>query len=99
MSGKSNGSTTRQGMVYEVRALTNRWLSPMGSEVISSHTSAKAAMDAFAREPQEAKDGSGRTTHGSYVAKVVVCVDAQGKESVLLPEPHGEGLLTWPYTD
>ncbi len=99
MSGKNSASTTQQGTVYEIRALTNRWLSPMAGEVISSHNSAKAAMEAFARQPRAADDGSGRTTHGNYVAKVVVRVDAHGTESVLLPEPHGEGLQSWPYTD
>ncbi len=88
-----------QGVVYEVRALTNRWLEPKAGPVISSHTSAGAAWDAFKREPQEASDGSGRTTKGNYVAKAVVRVDEEGNESMVLAPPAGGGLLAWPYSE
>lgn len=87
-----------QGVVYEVRALTNRWVEPMAGTVVSSHRSAKAAMDAFQREPQTGSDG-GRSTSGNYQAKAVVRVDTDGSESVLLPPPAGGGLLKWPYTN
>lgn len=88
-----------QGVVYEVRALTNRWVEPMAGTVISSHRSAKAAMDAFQREPQTGSDGGGRSTSGNYQAKAVVRIDTDGSESVLLPPPAGGGLLKWPYTN
>ena len=87
------------GVVYEVRALTDRWVAPMKGDVISSHSSAHAAMDAFGREPEGATDGTGRTTHGNFVAKAVVRVDAQGHESMLLPPPVGRGNIAWPYSN
>jgi len=85
------------GAVYEVRALTNRWIEPTVGPVLSSHSSAAAAMSAFKQENKEADDGTGRTTRGNFVAKAVVRVDAQGGESMVLPEPAGGGLLAWPY--
>jgi len=88
-----------RGVVYEVRALTNRWLEPKAGPVISSHSSAGAAWEAFKREPQEASDGSGRTAQGNYVAKAVVRVDEEGNESMVLAPPAGGGLLAWPYTE
>lgn len=84
--------------MYEVRALTNRWLEPLGSQVISSHGSAEAALAALDDQPPIAGDGTRRTTHGEYVAKVAVRVNADGTESSVLPPPHGEGLRPWPYS-
>lgn len=93
-------SPHQEGVVYEVRALSNRWLEPMKGEVLSRHSSAKAAMDALAREPQAAADGTGRTSHGNYVAKAVVRLDAQANESVVLPPPiDGGGRIAWPYSN
>jgi len=86
-------------VVYEVRALTNRWLDPKAGTVISSHSSASAAWDAFKNEPQEASDGTGRTSRGNFVPKAVVRVDAQGAESMILAPPAGGGLLAWPYNN
>ena len=88
----------QRGVVYELRALTNRWLDPMAGTVISSHNSAKEAIEAFNRQPRSASDGSGQSSHGNYVAKTVIRVDPDGTETVQLPPPHGEGLQTWPYT-
>lgn len=90
-------SGSERGVVYEVRALTNRWVEPQKGPVISSHSSAKAAWAAFEMEPQSGSDGSGRTSTGNYVAKAVVRVDTQGGESMVLPPPAGGGLLAWPY--
>lgn len=86
-----------KGVVYEVRALTNRWLEPKAGPVISSHSSASAAWDAYKREPKEATDGTGRTTKGNFVPKAVVRVDTDGTESMILAPPAGGGLLAWPY--
>jgi hypothetical protein len=88
---------SERGVVYEVRALTNRWVEPQAGPVISTHSSARAAWDAFKSEPQRATDGTGRTSQGNYVAKAVVRVDADGGESMVLPPPAGGGLLAWPY--
>jgi len=95
---KSEKAGSHDGVVYEVRALTNRWIEPKAGPVISSHASAGAAWDAFIREPQEASDGTGRTAQGNYVAKAVVRVDAQGNEEMVLAPPAGGGLLEWPYS-
>jgi hypothetical protein len=86
-----------QGVVYEVRALTNRWVEPQAGPVVSSHSTARAAWEAFKNEPQAGSDGSGRTSTGNYVAKAVVRVDAHGGETMVLPPPAGGGLLAWPY--
>ena len=88
---------SERGVVYEVRALTNRWVEPQAGPVISTHASARAAWDDFQKEPQSGSDGSGRTSTGNYVAKAVVRVDSQGGESMVLPPPAGGGLLAWPY--
>jgi len=88
-----------KGVVYEVRALTDRWVAPMKGDVLSTHTSAHAAMDAFGREPKGASDGTGRTTRGNFVPKAVVRVDADGRESMLLPPPVGKGNIAWPYSN
>jgi len=93
-------SPHEEGVVYEVRALSNRWLEPMKGEVLSRHSSAKAAMAAFEREAQAATDGTGRTSRGNFVAKAVVRVDAQANESVVLPPPiDGGGRVAWPYNN
>jgi hypothetical protein len=93
-------SAEQDGFVYEVRALTNRWTDPQAGPVISSHRSARAAQNAFDREPQFAEDGTGRTTYGNYVAKAVVRVDDQGRESMMLAPPiAGSGLRDWPYAN
>jgi len=99
MENTEEPASPEQGVVYEVRALTNRWVEPKAGPVISSHSSARAAWDAFEREPKEATDGTGRTTQGNYVAKAVVRVDAQGNESMILAPPAGGGLLAWPYSN
>jgi len=92
-------SAHQDGAVYEVRALTNRWVEPLAGTVVSTHSSPEAAMDAFQKESQFADDGTGRTTWGNYVAKAVVRVDAQGGESVVLAPPLGGGTLAWPYSN
>jgi hypothetical protein len=97
MANTERATDPEQGVVYEVRALTNRWLDPQAGPVISSHRSARSAWDAFKQEPQAGTDGSGRTSGGNYVAKAVVRVDAQGGESMVLPPPQGGGLIAWPY--
>jgi hypothetical protein len=89
----------QQGVVYEVRALTNRWVEPKAGPVISSHTSARAAWDAFKAQPKEASDGTGRTSQGNFVPKAVVRVDTDGTESMVVAPPAGGGLLAWPYND
>ncbi|MEA2500693.1 MAG: hypothetical protein QOD01_804 [Actinomycetota bacterium] len=97
MDSAEKRAEPERGVVYEVRALTNRWLEPQVGPVISSHSSAQAAWEAFKKEPQAGADGSGRTSGGNYVAKAVVRVDAQGGESMVLPPPAGGGLIAWPY--
>lgn len=92
-------STANKSVVYELRALTNRWIEPSAGPVISTHSSAKAAWDAFTREPKGADDGTGRTAHGNFVAKAVVRVDPDGTESMILPPPAGSGILNWPYAN
>ncbi len=86
----------KRAVVYEVRALTNRWTDPKAGPVISSHSSARSAWEAFKREPQAGTDG-GRSSSGNYVPKAVVRVGEDGEESMVLPPPAGGGLLTWPY--
>ncbi|HTJ75370.1 MAG TPA: hypothetical protein VL337_08390 [Acidimicrobiales bacterium] len=97
MANSESAPESERAVVYEVRALTNRWVEPQKGDVISTHASAKAAWAAFKNEPQSAADGSGRTSTGNYVAKAVVRVDADGSESMVLPPPAGGGLLSWPY--
>lgn len=97
MDGTANHPAGSKGAVYELRALTNRWVEPSAGPVISSHTTAKAAWAAFEAQPREAADGTGQTTWGNFVAKAVVRVDADGSESMILPPPAGEGILNWPY--
>lgn len=82
------------GLVYEVRALSDRWADPLAGATISRHGSAEAALAARERQPRAATDGSGRTGRGDYVATVVVEIDGQGNERVTLPVPTGgHGLL------
>jgi len=90
-------TASEHGVVYEVRNLTDRWVTPMAGTVVSSHASAEAAMASFKGQPQAATDGTGRTTHGNYQAQAVIRVDASGGESVVLPPPAGGGLQAWPY--
>src|SRR5687767_12295506 len=97
MANAQRETDSDKGAVYEVRALTNRWLEPQAGPVISTHRSAKSAWNAFTKEPQSGSDGSGRTSGGNYVAKAVVRVDADGSESMVLPPPQGGGLRAWPY--
>ncbi len=92
-------TTNSKSVVYEVRALTNRWIHPSAGPVISSHSTPKAAWDAFNKGPKEATDGTGRSTYGNFVAKAVVRVGADGSESMILPPPAGEGILNWPYAN
>ena len=97
MANAQKAGASNENAVYEVRALTNRWVQPTVGTVISSHRSAAAAWAAFRKEPQESTDGTGRTTAGNFQPKAVVRVDAQGKESIVVPPPAGGGLLAWPY--
>ena len=97
MAERQNAPESERAVVYEVRALTNRWVEPQKGPMISSHASAKAAWAAFENEPQCGSDGSGRTSTGNYVSKAVVRVDVQGGESMVLLPPSGGGLLSWPY--
>lgn len=99
MSKSEKAAGSQHVVVYEVRALTDRWLDPKAGPVVSSHSSAAEAWAAFKREPQEATDGTGRSTKGNYVAKAVVRVDEQGEESMILAPPAGGGLLAWPYSN
>lgn len=98
MENANSPTADEQGVVYEVRALTNRWIEPTVGRVISSHTSAHAAWAAFKKEPQTGSNGSGRSTSSNFEAKAVVRVAADGSESMVLPPPAGGGLLKWPYT-
>ncbi|MFN2505104.1 MAG: hypothetical protein ABR540_12920 [Acidimicrobiales bacterium] len=54
-----------EGVVYEVRTLPDRWEEPIGDEVLSTHSSAEAALDAKTDELQLADDGTGRSTQGA----------------------------------
>ena len=100
MHKAKKGSAGQGSFVYEVRSLPNRWTEPQAGPVISTHSSARAAQDAFEREPQSAADGTGRSTYGSYVAKAIVRVDADGRESMMLAPPiAGSGLVAWPYSN
>lgn len=72
-----------QGSVYQLRRLTDRWVQPLGGEVISSHDTREAALHAYDREPQTADDGSGRSTSGSFVPNVVVRVNPDGREEAV----------------
>lgn len=78
-----------QGAVYQLRKLTDRWVQPLGGEVISTHDSERAALAAYDREPNAAVDGTGRSTAGSFVPNVVVRVDADGSESVAVRRTGG----------
>ena len=84
MNQTQTGSPARRGVVYELRALPDRWVEPMGRDVLSSHDSAHAAQAAYERL-QQADDGTGRTTWGSYVPNIVVRVNGDGTESVAVP--------------
>lgn len=88
-----------KGVVYELRALSNRWVEPTTGSVISSHGTAKAAWAAFEGQPREASDGTGQTTWGNFVAKAVIRVGTDGTETMVLPPPAGSGILNWPYSN
>ena len=79
-------TTEPHGVTYELRRLTDRWLQPMGGEVISTHPSQGAALAAYDREPQSG-DGGGRSSNGSFVPNIVVRVDADGTETVAMMRP------------
>ena len=79
----------QQGTVYQVRKLTERWVRPMGDEVISTHDSEQSALAAYDRGPQAAGDGTGRSTAGAYLPMVVIRVDSDGSESVAVRRTGG----------
>lgn len=79
----------QQGTVYQLRRLTDRWVQPLGGEVISTHDSEQSALAAYDREPRLASDGTGRSSAGSFVPNVVVRVDADGTESVTVRRTGG----------
>lgn len=91
MPKNQNRSEQQDGVAYELRTLEDRWTQPMGSDVLSSHSSAQGALDAQAHEPQEADDGTGRSTLGSYVPNVIVRINGDGSESVIVPRPLDVG--------
>jgi len=83
MSKTAEPKTTEQGnAVYELRKLTDRWVQPLGEEVVSTHHSEEAALAAYDDQPKIAVDGTGRSGAGSFVPLVVVRVAADGRESV-----------------
>lgn len=75
--------TQHTGVVFELRRLTDRWLQPLGSEVISTHPSQGAALAAYDREAQ-GEGAGGRSTAGAFVPNIVVRVDPDGTESVAM---------------
>jgi hypothetical protein len=86
MNKTENDSTQqRKGVVFELRTLPNRWVEPMGREVLSSHNSAHAAQAAYERRDRSADNGTGRSTSGNYVPNIVVRVNGDGTESVAVP--------------
>jgi hypothetical protein len=87
MRKTENRTEQHTGVVYQVRTLPNRWVEPMGSEVISTHDSAQAALAAYEAQRQTADDGTGRSTYGSFVPSIVVRVDGDGGESVTVRRP------------
>lgn len=72
-----------RGVQYQVRRLTDRWVHPLGTEVVSTHGTRDAALSAYDREPQAADDGTGRSTMGSFVPSVVVRIHADGREEAV----------------
>ena len=84
---KKASADEQAGVVYEVRTLPDRWVEPMGHDVISVHRTADAALDAYESLPQRADDGTGRSTYGSFVPSVVVRVNGDGTESVTVRRP------------
>lgn len=81
------GSEQPDGVRYELRSLTDRWMQPMGSVVLSTHRTAEDALAAQKREPQQSTTGGGRSTRGSFVPNIVVRVDVDGSESPTVPKP------------
>jgi len=85
---ESNDRPGQQGDArYELRSLTDRWVQPMGSAVLSTHASADAAFAAQKREPQQSTTGGGRSTRGTFVPSIIVRVDGDGRESPTVPKP------------
>lgn len=95
-TAEERSAQQQEGLVYEVREVTDRWAEPTSGTVISRHSSAQEALDALHDEPQYSSDGTGRSAQGNYVSKVCVRIDAEGNESMLLEPPRSDGLLTWP---
>lgn len=87
MDETNDRSEQQDGVRYELRSLTDRWIQPMGSLVLSTHPTADAALAAQQREPQESTTGGGRSTLGTFVPNIVVRVDVDGSESPTLPKP------------
>lgn len=83
MSKSEESKSQEQGSVYQLRRLTDRWIQPLGGEVISTHDTRDAALQAYDREPQSANDGTGRSTKGSFVPNVVVRIDPDGTEEAV----------------
>ena len=91
MPKTQNRSAQQDGIAYELRTLKDRWVQPMGSDVLSAHSSAQGALDAQKHEPQVADDGTGHSTYGSYVPNVIVRINGDGSESVTVPRPLDVG--------
>ena len=87
MDDTSSRSEQQDGVRYELRSLTDRWMQPMGSLVLSTHGTADAALAAQQREPQQSTTGGGRSTRGTFVPNIVVRVDIDGSESPTVPKP------------
>lgn len=87
MDKTKNRPDEQDGVVYEVRTLPDRWTEPMGKDVLSVHSTAQAALDAYQALPQTADDGTGRSTYGSFVPSIVIRVNANSSESVTVPRP------------
>lgn len=81
------GSEQQDGVRYELRSLTDRWMQPMGSVVLSTHGTADDALAAQQREPQQSTTGGGRSTRGTFVPNIVVRIDIDGSESPTVPKP------------
>ena len=79
----------QRGGVYQVRRLDDRWVQPMGGDVLSTHDSERAAFAAYDRESQIAADGTGRSTAGSFVPRIVIRVNTDGSESVAVRRTGG----------
>lgn len=87
MDETNDRSEQHDGIRYELRSLTDRWMQPMGSIVLSTHGTEEAALAAQRREPQQSTTGGGRSTRGTFVPNIVVRVDIDGSESPTVPRP------------